>query len=280
VELKVDSDTPLHAAIEIIQYGMVWILSRQHRLSLGYGELPILDAKVVQLTVLAPARYYRCLDLSALAQGLNTATSILGIREARVALSFEFHAFPNLFEWPATRSESDLRTALDGRRCWEIRQSTHSAPVDNIFLPGLPTDLIRATYAAAPGNEIESGKFANPASSAALVANAFVFFLKCPPELPAFPAGADWGWPPVSLTLEAIVRFPWSGGSHPCLDVLIGTRTTLLGIESKRYEPFRTKQRAELSDAYWQPVWGAAMRGYERVRDGLRDARVCTQIVH
>lgn len=45
------------------------------------------------------------------------------------------------------------------------------------LLPALPIDLIRDAYMSAAGNEIESGRFANPESSAALAANAFGFFL-------------------------------------------------------------------------------------------------------
>lgn len=45
----------------------------------------------------------------------------------------------------------------------------------------------------------------------------------------------------------------------------------LIGIESKRFEPFRPKQEPQLSEAYWRPVWGQFMRGYESMRDGLRD---------
>jgi hypothetical protein len=51
------------------------------------------------------------------------------------------------------------------------------------FLPGLPVGIIRAAYLNAPGNEIESGKFASPESSAALVANAFGLFLDDPATL-------------------------------------------------------------------------------------------------
>jgi hypothetical protein len=89
--------------------------------------------------------------------------------------------------------------------------------------------------------------------------------------------GGDWGWPPSSVQLEAIVRFPWSGGCHPCLDVLVEAPTALIGIESKRYEPFRAKPVATLSEAYWRPVWGDRMAGYARVRDGLRDGEYCLQ---
>lgn len=139
------------------------------------------------------------------------------------------------------------------------------------FLPGLPVDLIHAAYAAAPGNELESGKFASPESSAALVANTFGLFLDRPTDMPPIHSAWGSGWHPTSVQLEAIVRFPWSGGRHPCLDALITTATTVIGVESKRYEPFRAKPAAILSDAYWRPVWGDRMGGYARVRDGLRD---------
>ena len=142
---------------------------------------------------------------------------------------------------------------------------------DQSLLPGLPAELIRSAYLAAPGDEIESGKFASPESSAALVANAFGLFLTDPASLPPLPGTADCGWPAESLALEAIVRFPWSGGRHPCLDVLIVTRITLIGVEFKRYEPFRPKTAGTMSDAYWRPVWGANMTGYERLRDDLRN---------
>jgi hypothetical protein len=55
-------------------------------------------------------------------------------------------------------------------------------------MASLPVKLIRACYAATPGNEIESGKFASAESSAALVADAFGFFLDRAQDLPAFPA--------------------------------------------------------------------------------------------
>lgn len=76
------------------------------------------------------------------------------------------------------------------------------------FLPGIPVQLVRAAYAAAPGNEIDSGKFASPESSAALVANTFGFFLDRPADLPSLGLEQDWAWPPASVQLEAIVRFP------------------------------------------------------------------------
>ncbi len=138
------------------------------------------------------------------------------------------------------------------------------------FLPGVPGPEIERIFNAAAGNEITSGKFDSPESSAALAANAFGFFLKRPQDLPALPDCDRVAWPARSLSLEATVRFPWSGGRHPVLDCLVATPSALIGIESKRFEPFRGKKSASFSDAYWRPVWGDDMKGYEGVRDTLR----------
>ena len=55
------------------------------------------------------------------------------------------------------------------------------------------------------------------------------------------------------------------------LDCLVATRSTLIGIECKRFEPFRKSAKASFSDAYWRPVWGDHMRGFEGVRDALHE---------
>ncbi|MBM1169625.1 hypothetical protein [Microvirga arabica] len=139
------------------------------------------------------------------------------------------------------------------------------------ILPGLSVDLIWDAYARAPGNEIESGKFFSEESSSALVANAFGPFLDRPRDLPALPRTQHYSWPAISVRPEAIVRFPWSGGRHPCLDLLVETGNAVIGVESKRFEPYRSKSRATLSRVYWHRVWGDAMKGYESVRNGLDD---------
>ncbi len=142
------------------------------------------------------------------------------------------------------------------------------------WLPGLPVDLITAAYARAPGNEIASGKILSAESSSALVANTFGYFLRRPQVLPPLPGCGDLGWPVVALTLEMLVRFPWSGGRHPCLDAVAETKASVIGIESKRYEPFRSHSSADLSDAYWRPLWGAKMGRYEQVRDDLKNGKL------
>jgi hypothetical protein len=143
-------------------------------------------------------------------------------------------------------------------------------PVDGLFLPGLPVERIRRCYDLAAGNEINSGKFRHPESSAALVANSFGFFLDRPSDLPPIP-GCEGCWSTsLSVSLEATVQFPWREGRHPCLDALVVTERYVIGIESKRYEPYRDKIPAHFSNAYWRPVWGKAMDGYEFVRDILK----------
>ena len=136
------------------------------------------------------------------------------------------------------------------------------------FLPGIPSKQIEEIYNSAPGNEIATGKFDSPESSAA---NTFGFFLNRPGDLPSLPGCEDIEWPSSSLALEKKVPLPWRGGTHPVLDVLITTPSALIGIESKRFEPFRDKSEAHFSDAYWREVWGDCMRGYQGIRDAHRE---------
>lgn len=140
------------------------------------------------------------------------------------------------------------------------------------FLPHLDEALILAALARSPGNEVKSGKFDSPESSAALVANAFGWFLTRPGDLPPLP-GAPMGQA-TAVTLEAEMRFPWSGGRHPWLDVGIETATTLVGVESKRYEPFRPRKASGFSDVYDRPVWGEAMGRYVALMHDLVEGRI------
>ncbi len=139
-----------------------------------------------------------------------------------------------------------------------------------LFLPGVPEDLVRAAFGKAAGNEIASGKFASPQSSAALAANGFGWFLERPAELPMFPPLADIAGPVVTVELEREVRFPWSGGRHPWLDAVVRTATHMIGVESKRHEPFRDHKIASLAETYDRDVWGADMGRWCAMRDLLR----------
>ncbi len=147
---------------------------------------------------------------------------------------------------------------------------------DDLFLPGVPEVHVRQRMAAAGGNEIESGKFAHPESSAALAANAFGWFIERPASFPALP-GTEHAGAAHYVDVEFCARFPWSGGRHPWLDAMVETPTSIIGVESKRFEPFRDTKTVSLSDAYDRPVWGDAMARYEGMRDRLRDGRVAFQ---
>ena len=138
------------------------------------------------------------------------------------------------------------------------------------LLPGVPEDRVRAILEKAGGNEIASGKFASPQSSAALAVNGFGWFLDRSVDLPPFSGLEDCDWPAIRVEVERQMRFPWRGGRHPWLDAAIETPNRLIGVESKRYEPFRDRKKAKLSDAYDRDVWGEEMAQWCAMRDRLR----------
>lgn len=138
------------------------------------------------------------------------------------------------------------------------------------LLPGIPVERVREALAAAAGKELASGKFNSPESSSALAVDCFGWFLERPERLPALPSILPSSfWNRVEIEYQA--RFPWSGGRHPWLDAAAFTSDVLVGIESKRFEPFRDRKAVSLSDAYDRPVWGDNMGRFEAVRDALRE---------
>lgn len=140
------------------------------------------------------------------------------------------------------------------------------------FLPGVPADRVLAALAAAGGKEIESGKFSSSESSAALAVNAFGWFIERASDLPPLAGLEDLDWPAREIAVERCLRFPWRGGRHPWLDAVVETDHHLIGIESKRFEPFRDAKTVSLSSAYDRPLWGDQMGPFESVRDALRSA--------
>lgn len=135
------------------------------------------------------------------------------------------------------------------------------------FLPGVPAEAVLSALKRSPGSELASGKFDSPESSAALVANAFGWFLDRPKALPPLP-GVPMGQPE-AVEIEAEMRFPWTGGRHPWLDAAITTPTTLVGVESKRYEPFRPGKAVGFSEAYDSRDWGKGMARFTAMRRAL-----------
>lgn len=139
------------------------------------------------------------------------------------------------------------------------------------FLDGVNAAAVQAALARSPGGELARGKFASPDSSSALVANALGWFLDRPgllPPLPGVPMGR-----PEALEIEAEMRFPWRGGKHPWLDAAIRTPTTLAGVESKRYEPFRPQKAVEFSAAFGRE-WGSGLARHSALRRDLAEGRL------
>lgn len=135
---------------------------------------------------------------------------------------------------------------------------------------GLPITAVEQALRAADGNEIGSGKLFSPQSSAALAISVFGAFLERPASLPPLPGTEDLGWPAVSVRIEASLPFPWHRGRKPNVDVLIETLGALIGIESKRFEPFDTHGAPSWSDTYWSVDWGPGLLRHAAMRDASR----------
>jgi hypothetical protein len=133
----------------------------------------------------------------------------------------------------------------------------------------VPEEYVRERLRQAGGDEIGSGKFVHPESSAALAVNACGWFHDRPTILPPLP-GAEFAGRAERVEIEYCARFPWAGGKHPWLDAALISATHLIGIESKRFEPFRDAKLVSFSAAYDRHVWGDHMQRYGAVRDALR----------
>lgn len=115
VELKIAANTPLYATIEVLLYGLFWLLSRQCKTLLGYSANPILDTPKLQLGILAPTTFYAGLTSSEFASAINRGVCALGVRNG-VGMSFHQMAFPQDFDWPASIGDQELLSWLDHRQ--------------------------------------------------------------------------------------------------------------------------------------------------------------------
>lgn len=117
IELKVTTKTnnPLYAAMEILQYGILYMLARQ---AMNAGEeKELLQAKAIQLKVLAPTTYYERFELdwleSAIKDGLKR---FLKEKECGFLMDFNFEAFPENFNLSPFPTVEAIKEALDDRR--------------------------------------------------------------------------------------------------------------------------------------------------------------------
>ncbi len=145
-----------------------------------------------------------------------------------------------------------------------------------MFLPGVPAEHILHRLEASGDNEVASGKLAHPESSAALAVNAFGWFIPSRALFPPLPGTEDAG-AAEKVEVEYCARFPWAGGRHPWLDAAVNTSTHLIGIESKRHEPFRDAKAGSFSATYERPVWGDNMARFDRMRIALQSGELAFQ---
>jgi hypothetical protein len=143
----------------------------------------------------------------------------------------------------------------------------------SVLLPHLPQDAILTALSSGAGDELEA-KFSNPESSAALAVNTLGFFLNSAPAFPALACLNGCDWPALEAGVEQEMRFPWAGGTHPWLDAAIRTKRFLIGVESKRYEPFRPRKAVNFSSKYSEHDWGADMQPFAEMRDGLLSGEI------
>jgi hypothetical protein len=103
LELKVGDhcDTPLHAAVEIIGYGLIYLFSRRYQKELGYdsGNM-LLAAHRISLKVLAPSISYSLGSLANFESELNRglAEVVSSQNLDRLTIDFRFEQLPSDFE--------------------------------------------------------------------------------------------------------------------------------------------------------------------------------------
>jgi hypothetical protein len=117
VELKIKSDTPLYAAMEILGYGLIYLASRTDRaenLKYKATDLPVLRANKVTLCVLAPEGYYAGSNLKWLQDAINDGLKHLP--KLDLAINFRFEQFD--FPWTSESTARDLPETLIRKLVW------------------------------------------------------------------------------------------------------------------------------------------------------------------
>jgi hypothetical protein len=114
-ELKVESNNPLFAAIEILLYGLLFVWSRNNQAELEYDTeiQPVLRASKIELCSLAPRKFYQEFYLRNLSDALNQGLGTFQHRRD-LELSFNFVQFPSTIN---SESEPEkIVAAIDNRR--------------------------------------------------------------------------------------------------------------------------------------------------------------------
>jgi hypothetical protein len=144
------------------------------------------------------------------------------------------------------------------------------------FLPGVPKEHVLHRLRQAGGSTISRDILDHPESSAALSANAFGWFIPRPRLLPVLP-GAEAAGAATRVEVAYCARDPRNGPGHPWLPAIIMTRSHLIGVVSKRCEPFRDAPSPPLRDTGQPPVRGSTMEKWRASRQDLMDAGIVYQ---
>jgi hypothetical protein len=129
IELKVESDTPLYAAMEILQNAVLYILSRENEQKMEWGSAKqklLHKATAIHLRVLAPCSYYEGYNLDWLEENIcKGLKAFLAGRTPKLQMDFRFDAFPPWFSSDhakaickdLSKEQADsIRMAVDNRR--------------------------------------------------------------------------------------------------------------------------------------------------------------------
>ena len=119
IELKVDVDsgTPLYAAMEILQYGALYIFARRNeQIKSAANEKRLLQAKSIHLKVLAPCDYYTGCKLDWLEDEINSGLKrYLAAQTFDFDLDFKFEAFPPGFSLKPFPENRAIAQAVNDR---------------------------------------------------------------------------------------------------------------------------------------------------------------------
>jgi hypothetical protein len=118
IELKLGNycGHPLRAAIQILEYGLIYVFSRVHIESLGYDQMnELLRAHSISLKVLTPAESYLPGSLVAFEHTINHGLSELRKAEGLdFVMDFAFERFPSGFD--GSGPDEGAPAVLDARQ--------------------------------------------------------------------------------------------------------------------------------------------------------------------
>ena len=107
IELKVGSDQPLYAIFEVLGYGLLYLLARQHK-RIGAGTHNVMTASRIELVVLGPSSWFNC-------------------KRSRKGPASRFD-----FGWLEDRINDGLLEEVRARRCDGLKEMrVHSAAFDD-----------------------------------------------------------------------------------------------------------------------------------------------------